>query len=53
MAEKFKIKDNQLIESIFYISDIHGKGNIDLRSICSNILLHLNCDVIDKFKLLF
>ena len=53
MSEQFKVKDTVLLDAIFYIFDIEGKGTIDIRSICANILLHMNCDVIIKMHLLF
>lgn len=42
-----------LLDAIFFISDIEGKGFIDIRSICANILIHMKCDVIVKMQLLF
>ena len=53
MSDQFKVKDTVLLDAIFYISDIEGKGIIDIRSICANILLHMNCDVVIKMQLLF
>jgi hypothetical protein len=53
MLDVFKIKDSQLLNNLFLISDVNGSGALDIREIIGNIIFWLRGSLGLKFALFF
>ena len=53
MLDVFKVKDAQLLNNIFLISDVNGNGALDIREIIGNIVFWLRGSLGLKFALFF
>jgi hypothetical protein len=53
MLDVFKVKDAQLLNNLFVISDVNGNGALDIREIIGNIIFWLRGSLGLKFALFF
>lgn len=53
MLDVFRIKDAQLLNNLFLISDVNGNGALDIREIISNVIFWLRGSLGYKFALFF
>jgi hypothetical protein len=53
MLDVFKVKDAQLLNNIFLISDTNGSGGLDIRELIGNIIFWLRGSLGLKFALFF
>lgn len=53
MLDVFKVKDAQLVNNLFIISDTNGTGGLDIREILGNIIFWVRGHLGLKFALFF
>jgi hypothetical protein len=53
MLDVFKVKDAQLLNNLFILSDVNGNGSLDIREIIGNIVFWVRGSLGLKFALFF
>lgn len=53
MTDVFKINDSKLLDNVWLISDVTGEGALDIRELCSTMLLHMRGTIDFKLALFF
>lgn len=53
MLDVFKVKDAQLLNNLFVISDVNGNGALDIREIIGNLIFWLRGSLGLKFAFFF